>query len=121
MKKFLVTADLGYVVGHLRYGHFEGIVKAESEETLKEMMKKGSITKYLDIVVDDYSIDDYGDIGEYEYEEVEQMSIKNCNKTKPEERRPGFKKAILEMVEKQGYISKSQIERLKTQYKQGDE
>ncbi len=71
MKKFLVTADLGYVVGHLRYGHFEGIVKAESEEALKEMMKKENFPKYLDVVVDDYNVDNYGDIGEYEYEEVE--------------------------------------------------
>lgn len=66
MKKFLVTADLGYVVGYLKYGHLEGIVEAESEEALKEMMKKGNFTKYLGVVVDDY-----GDIGEYEYEEVE--------------------------------------------------
>ena len=66
MKKFLVTAALGYVTGYLRYGHLEGIVEAESEEALKEMMKKENFTKYLDVVVDDY-----GEIGEYEYEEVE--------------------------------------------------
>ena len=66
MKKFLVTAALDYVDGHL-----EGIVEAESEEVLKEMMKEGGITEYLDVVVDDYSIDDCGDINEYEYEEVE--------------------------------------------------
>lgn len=71
MKKFLVTADLDYVAGYLRYGHLEGIVKAESEEALKEMMKKKNFVRYLDVVVDDYRIDDYGDIGEYEYEEVE--------------------------------------------------
>lgn len=66
MKKFLVTADLDYVDGHL-----EGIVEAESEEALKEMMKKENFPKYLDVVVDDYNVDNYGDIGEYEYEEVE--------------------------------------------------
>lgn len=66
MKKFLVTADLDYIDGHL-----EGIVEAESEEVLKEMIKEGGITEYLDVVVDDYSIDDCGDIDEYEYEEVE--------------------------------------------------
>lgn len=71
MKKFLVTADLDYVTGYLRYGHLEGIVEAESEEALKEMMKDRSFIDYLDIVVDDYRVDDYGDIGEYEYEEVE--------------------------------------------------
>ena len=71
MKKFLVTADLDYVAGYLRYGHLEGIVEAESEEVLKEMMKKKNFTRHLDIIVDDYSVNDYGDIGEYEYEEVD--------------------------------------------------
>lgn len=66
MKKFLVTAELDYVDGHL-----EGIVEAESEEVLKEMMKKENFPKYLDVVVDDYNVDNYGDIGEYEYEEIE--------------------------------------------------
>lgn len=66
MKKFLVTADLDYVDGHL-----EGIVEAESEEVLKEMMKKENFPKYLDVVVDDFGVNAYGDIGEYEYEEVE--------------------------------------------------
>ena len=27
MKKFKVTQDLDYIVGHLRYGHLEGGVK----------------------------------------------------------------------------------------------
>lgn len=71
MKNFLVTADLDYVVGYLRYGHLEGIIQAESEEALKEMIKEKNFDQYLDVVVDDYSIDDYGDIGEYEYKEVE--------------------------------------------------
>lgn len=70
MKKFLVTADLDYVSGHLRYGHLEGVVEAESEKALKEMMKEENFARHLDIFVDDYSIDDYGDIGEYEYEEM---------------------------------------------------
>lgn len=69
-EKFLVTADIGYVVGHLRYGHFEGIVEAESEEALKEMMKEDDFDRRLDIFVDGYSINDYGDIGKYEYEEM---------------------------------------------------
>ena len=71
MKKFLVTADLDYVVGHLRYGHLEGIVEAESEEVLKEWIKEKDFDQYLEVVADDYEIDSYGDIGEYEYEEVE--------------------------------------------------
>lgn len=71
MKKFLVTAALGYVTGYLRYGHLEGIVEAESEEVLKEWIKEKDFDQYLEVVADDYEIDSYGDIGEYEYEEVE--------------------------------------------------
>lgn len=69
--KFLVTADVDYVIGHLRDGHFEGVVEAESEEELKEMMKDECFRDYLFLVVDSYSIDDYGDIGEYTYEVIE--------------------------------------------------
>jgi hypothetical protein len=64
--KFYVSADVDYVVGHLRYGHFEGVVEAESEEELKEMMKDRYFHHRLDLVVDDYEVDDYGDIGEYQ-------------------------------------------------------
>lgn len=34
MKKFRVTQDLDYVMGHLRYGHLEGEFEAESKEEL---------------------------------------------------------------------------------------
>ena len=40
MAKFFVKQDADYVVGHLRYGHREGY------------------TDYLDLVVDDYEIED---------------------------------------------------------------
>lgn len=73
MKKFLVTADLDYIIGHLRYGHLEGIVEAESEKALREMMTKKDFRTYLDLLVDDYRVEDYGCIDKYryEYEEVE--------------------------------------------------
>ena len=29
MTKFKVTQDLDYISGHLRYGHFEGIIEYE--------------------------------------------------------------------------------------------
>lgn len=57
--KFSVNIDCDYVMGHLRYGHLEGEVEAESEEKLKEMIKDGSINDYLKLVVDSYSVDDY--------------------------------------------------------------
>lgn len=37
------------------------------------MIKNGTIQEYLEVVVDDYSVEDCGDIGEYEYEAVEEQ------------------------------------------------
>lgn len=73
VKTYKVYADLDYVSGCLRYGHLEGEIKCESEEELKEMIKNGTIQEYLEVVVDDYSVEDYGDIGEYEYELVKEQ------------------------------------------------
>lgn len=69
--KFRVTADLDWVSGHLRYGHLEGIVEAESEEALEIKMKNPDFRDILDLVVDDYEVDGYGDVGEYEITKVE--------------------------------------------------
>ena len=68
--RFLVRADVGYVVGHLRYGHLEGEVEAESEEKLKEMMKDKYFSDWLDLVVDGYRVEEYGDVGKYKYEVI---------------------------------------------------
>ena len=68
--KFLVRANVGYVVGHLRYGHLEGEVEAGSEEELKEMMEDEYFSDWLDLVVDGYRVEDYGDVGKYKYEVI---------------------------------------------------
>lgn len=57
-KKFMVTQDLDYIVGHLRYGHKEMIIEADSLEEVKTMFADGD-TSELDIIIDDYEIDDY--------------------------------------------------------------
>lgn len=36
MKEFLVTVDCDYVMGALKSGHFQGIVRAETLEEAKE-------------------------------------------------------------------------------------
>ena len=69
--KFLVTADVDYVMGHLRYGHLEGVIECESEEELKEMIENKNLDGYLDLVVDSYEVEDCGDVGEYHYEVIE--------------------------------------------------
>lgn len=70
MTRFRVTRDLDYVMGHLRYGHLEGEFEAESKEELMEKLKSGDLDAALELVVDDYSVDDYVDAGDYEIEEI---------------------------------------------------
>ena len=70
--KFRVTQDLDYVNGFLRYGHKEGIVEVESEDKLKEMIESGKIFNYMDVEIDDYSIEDYDDGGnKIEWEQID--------------------------------------------------
>lgn len=71
MKKFMVTQECDYVTGYLRYGHFEGIIEANSLEEAKKIMEEKGSHDLLSLVVDDYSVDDY-DVGDngYEFEEV---------------------------------------------------
>lgn len=72
MKKFMVTQECDYITGYLRYGHFEGIVEANSLEEAKKIMEEKGSHDLLSLVVDDYSVDDY-DVGNngYEFEEVD--------------------------------------------------
>ena len=68
--KFRVTQDVDYVQGYLRYGHFEGVIECDSVEELKKMIENEDIVDYLDLVIDDWSVNDYGDRGEYEWEVI---------------------------------------------------
>ena len=55
--KFRVTQEENYVMGNLRYGHREGIVEANSKEDALKLIE-GNEDDYLDIVIDDYEIED---------------------------------------------------------------
>lgn len=55
--KFRVTQEANYVMGHLRYGHREGIIEADSKEEALKLLQ-GNEDDYLDLVVDDYEIED---------------------------------------------------------------
>lgn len=76
MKKIFIDAPLDYVAGHLRYGHLEGIVEMTDEEF--ERFKKDPINfiydneyecNRLDLIIDDFEVDDRGSINEVNWEE----------------------------------------------------
>ena len=71
MAKFKVFQDADYVQGHLRYGHREGIIEADSKEDALNKLKNEGYRKYLDLEIDDYEVEsvDYGD-NEVEIEEI---------------------------------------------------
>ena len=96
MTRFRVTRDLDYVMGHLRYGHLEGEFEAESKEDLMEKLKSGSLDDALEVVADDYEVEDCGDaVGYYEIEEIFGGKVimedwVPCSKEMPEEHESVF-------------------------------
>ena len=76
-KKVKFNIPLEYVAGHLRYGHKEGVLEltAEEFERLQENPKKfiyeEEILYDLDLIIDDYCVDEYGGIDDVEYEVIE--------------------------------------------------
>ncbi len=76
--KVYINANLDYLIGHLRYGHKEGeidIPDEDFEEFQKDpidYLENYDLVCELPIVIDDYSIDDWGHITDLEYEIVGQ-------------------------------------------------
>ena len=66
MKRYYVNIPVEYVIGYLRSGHYEGYIEANSEAEAKLKLQINSIEKYLDFYVDNYSVEDIGDILENE-------------------------------------------------------
>ena len=73
MKKVYIYAPLDYVAGHLRYGHKEGTVNLTDEEfeqfkaNPKNFIYDNDVE--LDLLVDDWEIDDCGEIDRVEWSE----------------------------------------------------
>lgn len=73
--KFDIPLD--YVMGHLRYGHKEGILELTEEEF--ERLKKDpmnfideeDILSNLELIIDDYRVDDYGPPVKVNYEVID--------------------------------------------------
>ena len=74
--KVKFNIPLEYVTGHLRYGHKEGVLELTAEEfnRLKEdpeeFVYEEDILENLNLVIDDYSVEDYGGIDSIEYEVI---------------------------------------------------
>lgn len=58
--KVRVVKDCDYVVGHLRYGHLETEVEVNSLEEAQEMFPDNRDSYWnMELVIDDYEVDDY--------------------------------------------------------------
>ncbi len=94
MKKIKFNIPLEYVAGHLRYGHMEGVLDLTEEEfkKLKEdplkFIDDNDVLDNLELIIDDYRIDDWGGFTEVNYKVVEQYYInyKHLYNIRPEEK-----------------------------------
>lgn len=79
MAKFRVYQDADCVMGHLRYGHREGIIDADSKEDALDKLKNEGYTDDLKFILDAFEVEDaYYDNNEFEIEEiVEETTEKN--------------------------------------------
>lgn len=62
MGKVTVIADIDYISGHLRYGHYELEMDEETFKNLSKEDLKELINDRGELIVDDYEIEDHGDI-----------------------------------------------------------
>ena len=75
--KVKFNIPLEYVMGYLRYGHKEGILELTEEEfqrLKKDSMKfldEEGLLYDLDLIIDDYRIEDWGSPLEVKYEVVD--------------------------------------------------
>lgn len=66
MKKFKVEVPVEYVMGRLRYGHYEVELEAESIDAAKKYLQTEDGQDYIiengDLEIDDYSVEDTGSL-----------------------------------------------------------
>ena len=67
----LITAEVDYVNGYLRYGHWELSFEGKKLEEFLSSSKKDQeswLTENGSFVLDDYEVNDYGDLQEIKIE-----------------------------------------------------
>jgi hypothetical protein len=80
MKRFKISIPLEYVMGHLRYGHLEYEVDADTFEEAMERIMDGSEDDY-ELIVDDWEVSDYGDV---DYDDARIISVEETEETEKE-------------------------------------
>lgn len=68
MSKYFISVPVDYVIGHLRYGHFEGVVELEDDEINNKEKLKKLIRENCELLIDDWEIDSYGSLDMNELE-----------------------------------------------------
>ena len=62
MSKYLVYAPVDYVIGHLRYGHFEAEIEIPDDKLDDEKWILEAVRDAGELIIDDFEVDGYGDI-----------------------------------------------------------
>ena len=62
MAKYFVYAPVDYVMGYLRYGHFEGEIEIPDDKINDEEYIISAIRDEGELIIDDWHVEDYGDI-----------------------------------------------------------
>lgn len=76
--RILVEYPVDWIVGHLRYGHMEGVIDLSKEEYAEfqkdpavYLKSHDELIENLDLLVDDYRVDEYcKDIDDVSYTEI---------------------------------------------------
>lgn len=71
MAKYYINTNVDYVMGHLRYGHYEGTIDEKDlpdgitiEDLMEDpsLIKDYNLTDFLEFVIDDVNINEIGPI-----------------------------------------------------------
>ena len=62
MSKYLVYAPVDYVIGHLRYGHFEAEIEIPDDKLNDEEWILFMVREKGELIIDDVEVDGYGNI-----------------------------------------------------------
>lgn len=68
MRKYNASVDVDYVMGHLRYGHYEAVFNGAEKKEFDALDlpedQAAMIREYGEFIVDDWEVNDTGDLDE---------------------------------------------------------